>query len=125
MRSCAGVVVIRQCAAGVTWTLVTAKAPWAARYCHTAVIDAAGAIYVIGGADGNGILQTDVWVSADKGADRTQGLLKGYLGVLNVCSRAQVTRVPAGCHFAHVPQVRRGLAARPTRSGLPDGVTRP
>ncbi len=125
MRSCVGVVVIRQCAADVTWTLVTAKAPWAARYCHASVIDAAGAIYVIGGADGTN-LYPDVWVSADKGADRAQGLLKGYLGVLNVYSRAQVSHVcRRGRHFAHVPQVRRGLAARPKRRGLPDGVTRP
>ena len=53
-------------AAGVTWANRTTSAPWAARSSHTSVIDAAGAIYVIGGFSG-GFLQ-DVWVSADGGA---------------------------------------------------------
>ena len=35
--------------AGVTWTSRTLSAQWAARSGHTTVIDAAGAIYVIGG----------------------------------------------------------------------------
>ena len=59
-------------AAGVTWTSRTAKAPWAARYGHTTVIDAAGAIYVIGGY--NGAYLADVYVSTDGGADRTRML---------------------------------------------------
>jgi hypothetical protein len=58
-------------AAGVTWTNRTTSAPWAARAGHTAVIDAAGAIYVIGGL-GLGTDFNDVWVSADGGADRTR-----------------------------------------------------
>ncbi len=57
-------------AAGVTWMCVIAHAPWAARSYHTSVIDAAGAIYVLGGY-GIGSLD-DVWVSADGGADRTR-----------------------------------------------------
>jgi hypothetical protein len=44
------------------------SAPWAARGSHTSVIDAAGAIYVIGGA-GGGTNYKDVWVSTDKGAE--------------------------------------------------------
>jgi hypothetical protein len=54
-------------AAGVTWTLVIASAPWAGREQHTSVIDAAGVIYVIGGWDGSTYLH-DVWASTDGGA---------------------------------------------------------
>ncbi len=47
-------------------------APWASRVGHTTVIDAAGAIYVIGGQSGDGgdgtIWLNDVWVSTDGGA---------------------------------------------------------
>ncbi len=44
-------------------------APWAARFGHTTVIDAAGAIYVIGGINVyGGTLFQDVWVSTDGGA---------------------------------------------------------
>jgi hypothetical protein len=60
------------CAAGVTWTSRTPSAPWAARVGHTTVIDAAGAIYVIGGVIGSTHYK-DVWVSTDGGADRTRG----------------------------------------------------
>jgi hypothetical protein len=72
-------------AAGVTWTSRTTSAPWAARWGHTSVIDAAGAIYVLGGFNGeSGGVYTvyegsynDVWISADGGADRTRaGVLK-------------------------------------------------
>ncbi len=70
----------------MTWTSVTTSPSWAARYGHTTVVDAAGAIYVIGG---KGILGqvtakyfSDVWVSTDGGADRTRagtlGVMKGY-----------------------------------------------
>ncbi len=59
--------VSRAFAAGVTWTCRTASAPWAGRYGHTSVVDAAGAIYVIGGAGGT-TLYSDVWVSTDGGA---------------------------------------------------------
>ncbi len=48
---------------------------------HTSVIDAAGAIYVIGGVGRYPIVFTyyqDVWVSTDRGADRT---CIGYSGV--------------------------------------------
>ncbi len=56
-------------AAGVTWTSRTASAPWAARYEHTSAVDAAGAIYVIGGyGSGTGTFYHDVWVSTDGGA---------------------------------------------------------
>ena len=55
----------------MTWTSRTASAPWAARLAHTSVVDAAGAIYVIGGYSDLGtfgILFHDVWVSTDGGA---------------------------------------------------------
>jgi hypothetical protein len=80
-------------AAGATWTCRSASAPWAARSGHTSVVDAAGAIYVIGGS-GNTYYQ-DVWASTDGGADPTRawggrgvlewgtmGFPRGYLGVL-------------------------------------------
>ncbi len=76
------------CAAGMTWTSRTTSAPWAARQGHTSVIDAAGAIYVIGGFSGTTYYK-DVWVSTDGGADQTQGggrhfwVLKGTFGVLS------------------------------------------
>jgi hypothetical protein len=72
------------CAAGATWTSRTTSAPWAARFLHTSVIDAAGAIYVIGGFGvslGRDTDYNDVWVSTDGGADRTQGIT-GHSGVL-------------------------------------------
>ena len=76
-------------AAGASWATRTASAPWAARYYFTAVIDAAGAIYVIGGNNGTHgpVTLQDVWVSTDGGADRTRaggggGVLRGYSGVL-------------------------------------------
>ncbi len=59
------------CAAGVSWTSRTPSAPWAARAYHTTVIDAAGAIYVIGGLGTT--RYRDVWVSADGGEHRTRG----------------------------------------------------
>jgi hypothetical protein len=78
----------RVLAAGVTWTCRTAKAGWAGRWGHTSVVDAAGAIYVIGGF---GPLQ-DVWVSTDGGARPdsvngggrwgTMGVLRGTKGVV-------------------------------------------
>jgi hypothetical protein len=65
--------VVRPCAAGATWTLVIANAPWGGRAYHTTVIDAAGAIYVIGGLSGVSTVYKDVWMSTDGGADRTRG----------------------------------------------------
>ncbi len=56
-------------ATGVTWSLRTASAPWAGRFGHTAVADAAGAIYVIGGHDGRDAYYNDAWASTDGGAD--------------------------------------------------------
>ncbi len=53
-------------AAGVTWASRTTSALWAARCCHTSVIDAAGAIYVIGGLGSTDY--DDVWASTDGGA---------------------------------------------------------
>jgi hypothetical protein len=57
-------------AAGVTWTSRTTSAPWAARCWHTSVVDAAGAIYVVGGSKGHSAYN-DVWAT-DGGADRTK-----------------------------------------------------
>ncbi len=75
----------RASAAGITWTSRTLKAPWwGARSDHTSVIDAAGAIYVIGGSSDNGTATSpvfqDVWVSPDGGArpDSVQGMVGGY-----------------------------------------------
>jgi hypothetical protein len=62
-------------AAGITWTSRTLQAEWAGRQGHTSVIDAAGAIYVIGGA-GNGTYYKDVWING--GTDRTES--RGYIG---------------------------------------------
>jgi hypothetical protein len=47
---------------------VIASAPWAARASHTSVVDADGAMYVIGGDGGNRYFCRDVWVSTDGGA---------------------------------------------------------
>ncbi len=82
-------------AAGVTWTSRTANAPWEARASHTSVIDAAGAIYVIGGQGYDGTNEgsrfQDVWASTDGARPDlvrqgylvgTQGGTKGYRRVL-------------------------------------------
>jgi hypothetical protein len=70
----------------VSWALVIARAPWAARVAHTSVVDAAGAIYVIGGTKGGSILYQDVWISTDKGAEPdscgSQGCSAALTGVL-------------------------------------------
>ena len=57
-------------AAGRTFSNRALKAEWAGRLGHTSVIDAAGAIYVLGGY--NSSYFNDVWVSTDGGADRTR-----------------------------------------------------
>jgi hypothetical protein len=56
-------------------------APWAAREYHTSVVDAAGAIYVIGGWNGTTYFN-DVWASTDGGArpDSVQGGWSGGTG---------------------------------------------
>ncbi len=62
-------------AAGITWTNPTPSAPWGSRVEHTSVIDAAGAIYVLGGYSYMNRTETfyhDVWQSTDRGADRTR-----------------------------------------------------
>ncbi len=66
------------------WRCRTASAPWAGRSGHTTVIDAAGAIYVIGGEGFNGIQFNDVWVSTDGGArpDSVRGVVGGTGWVL-------------------------------------------
>ena len=58
----------RAFAAGRTFISRTLKAEWAARNRHTTVVDAAGAIYVIGGNGGSGTYLKDVWASTDGGA---------------------------------------------------------
>ena len=55
-------------AAGVTWASRMTYAPWAARFGHTSVVDAAGAIYVLGGYGGGTAYLSDVWKSTDGGA---------------------------------------------------------
>ena len=58
-------------AAGMTWTLVIAHAPWPAeRDWWLKKIYAAGAIYVIGASNITDFI--DVWKSTDGGADRTR-----------------------------------------------------
>jgi hypothetical protein len=80
---------VARIALGVTWTSRTRSAPWATqpssgRAYHTTVIDAAGAIYVIGGYRAVGLGNysanycNDVWVSTDGGADRIRGCFGGY-----------------------------------------------
>ena len=69
-----------------TWTSRTTSAQWAAREGHASVIDAAGAIYVIGGFSGGTTYYNDVWASADGGATalvRTRGIVRGTRQVLN------------------------------------------
>ncbi len=58
--------------AGATWASRTTSAPWAARFGHTTVVDAAGAIYVIGGVGSGDTFFGDVWASTDGGAGRTR-----------------------------------------------------
>ncbi len=76
----------RASAAGVTWTSRTTSAQWAARSDHTSVVDAAGAIYVIGGYSYSSGYLNDVWVSTDGGArpDSVGGVVgctqRGYSG---------------------------------------------
>jgi hypothetical protein len=44
------------------------------------VVDAAGAIYVMGGFGGGTALYQDVWASTDGGADRTKSGMVGVTG---------------------------------------------
>ncbi len=74
----------RTSVAGKNWTSRTAKAPWAARYGHTSVVDAAGAIYVIGGfgsgdLGSGGTYFNDVYNSTDGARpDSVGGWSVGY-----------------------------------------------
>ncbi len=70
--------VSRASAAGVTWTSRTANAPWGERAYHTSVIDAAGAIYSIGGSGYPTGYFNDVYASTDGGA--RAGLGRGVFG---------------------------------------------
>jgi hypothetical protein len=64
-------------AAGVTWSSRTTSVPWAARYAHTSVVDATGAIYVIGGYNSTSYFN-DVLVSTDGGVTLTRAGLVGW-----------------------------------------------
>jgi hypothetical protein len=89
---------------------VIASAPWAARYGHTTVIDAAGAIYVIGGYDGTNCLN-DVWVSTDGGARPNSGV--GWSGVLEGVLQGEYSRGSLGVPTGFAP-------GRPTRARISD-----
>ncbi len=65
--------VSRASAAGVNWTCRTANAGWIAR-ATTSVVDATGAIYVIGGYNDEYPFFQDVWASTDGGARAGLGL---------------------------------------------------
>ncbi len=75
----------RAFAAGRTFSSRTLKAGWAARAYHTSVIDAAVAIYVLGGYVGSPSVYNDVWVSTDGGARPDS--VKGGRGVHQGYSR--------------------------------------
>jgi hypothetical protein len=76
----------RAWAAGITWTSRTIKAQWAGRSYHTTVIDAAGAIYVIGGTGGSTYYR-DVWVSTDGGARTGLGIARELAPIGRVGAR--------------------------------------
>ena len=60
-----------------------ANAPWAGRYSHAIVIDAAGAIYVIGGYGSSFTYYNDAWSSTDGGAEKA-----GVLVYVSMCNGA-------------------------------------
>ena len=129
----------RALAAGVTWTSRTHNAPWDARNGHTTVIDAAGAIYVLGGysysyIDVCGFEYSDVWVSADAGEDRTRagysGRARWYSGVLDgltgypqtlICTRARVNP-QTGTHARISQEFGRAQARRQSHASVLPGV---
>ncbi len=77
---------------GATWASRTASAPWGRRQGHTSMIDAAGAMYVIGGYGSGGVFK-DVWVSSDGGArPDSAGVLGGRYGVLRCGTRGVLKR---------------------------------
>jgi hypothetical protein len=132
----------RALAAGRTWTSRTLKAEWAARESHTSVIDAAGAIYVIGGIGGDAFYH-DVWASTDGGTrpDSRRGGWSGgtgwvltgtwhggdlrslQLGLRWPRVRAGVCAIGFRCRARW--QVSRGRAVLSRRRGLADMGTRP
>jgi hypothetical protein len=77
----------RRWAAGVTWNETgDGDGRWGGRKLHTSVVDAAGAIYVIGGYNGSTDC-ADVWATTDGGARAGRGrggagrcVLVGYFG---------------------------------------------
>ncbi len=91
-----------------------AHAPWTARDQHASVIDASGAIYVIGGVTGStGYYYPDVWVSTDGGADRTPaGGGRGYCGGYSGGTRG----------FKGVLSGRRYFGVLEGKQGYPRGV---
>ncbi len=133
-RAFGGCVIGRSCAlaAGVTWRQVIANAPWARRYYHTTVIDATGAIYVIGGQggrDGSTFYQ-DVWVSTDGGArpDSRRWNLWGTLGgtlwnlrVLNVLQALQGFSTTLSTRGALLLRVLEGYCVYCTRRDTSSG----
>ncbi len=76
-------------AAGRTFTNRTLNAEWARRSGHTSVVDAAGAIYVLGGWGRTDRYQ-DVWASTDGGARPDS--VKGMVGGLHQVGTAGVLR---------------------------------
>ncbi len=62
------------------------QAPWAGRYYHSTVIDAAGAIYVLGGYNGGTFTHyKDVWMGTAGGA--WPDSRREYSGGTEGCSR--------------------------------------
>ncbi len=106
----------RAWAAGVTWASRTLKAEWAGRFAHTSVIDAAGAIYVIGGQGKDRLSGTeyqDVWASSDKGARpeyTSPRLVRGTTGALWGYSGAS-----PGYHRGHHKGAPQGVLRGTTR----------
>ena len=72
----------RAFAAGRTFSSRTLKAGWAARSYHTSVVDASGAIYVLG--DDGGTYYNDVWASTDGGARAGLGRGVHWVGTTGV-----------------------------------------
>ena len=70
----------RAFATGRTFSSRTLTAGWAARRYHTSVVDAAGAIYVIGGYGTT--RYNDVWASTDGGARAGLGRGVHWVGTL-------------------------------------------
>jgi hypothetical protein len=100
--------------AGAMWRSRTMTAPWAAREGHTTVVDAAGAIYVIGGSSYNGTYTYfhDVWASTDGGA-RPDSRRGGGRGVLKGVLQGEYSRGSLGIPTGFAP-------GRPTRARISD-----